>query len=373
MLLLQDVLPPPPLALSMIVKDEAATITKTLLSLKDHISYWSILDTGSIDGTQHLIHSAMARVPGELASAPFQDFSTTRNQALRQLQGKAGWVVVMDGDHVLQGGWRLERAVARLAAACAEVCLPVCGKGLMIQRQHGLQTLYWTRVWNTAATGTKQGWHFTYPVHELPLNKLLPEDDQVVLYKYASQVVLVDDIKHSKSAIRWREYDLPVLEAERRAKPKDPRIAFYYAQTLDCLGEDAAAVDAYQARIDLGAGWWEETYMAMLRKGRVEARMPGRDPTESLLRAHAYNPARAEAMYDLALFHHQQVGKCPQEDRECCKRHHVLAYQYAKEAASRRREDLDDVLFVEEGVYGGWAKQLVAEHAWYAWDSSVGA
>ena len=36
----------------MIVKNEAATINTTLASMRAHLDYWTIVDTGSTDGTQ---------------------------------------------------------------------------------------------------------------------------------------------------------------------------------------------------------------------------------------------------------------------------------------------------------------------------------
>ena len=36
----------PPLGLSMIVKNEADYIAQTLLSVKPHIDYWTVVDTG---------------------------------------------------------------------------------------------------------------------------------------------------------------------------------------------------------------------------------------------------------------------------------------------------------------------------------------
>ncbi len=74
---------PPLLGLVMIVKDENATIEATLASVKGDIDYWTIVDTGSKDGTQATIKAAMVGVPGQLLSEPFADFSTTRNFALR--------------------------------------------------------------------------------------------------------------------------------------------------------------------------------------------------------------------------------------------------------------------------------------------------
>lgn len=41
---------PPPLGLTMIVKNEADFIAQTLLSVEPHIDYWTIVDTGRISG-----------------------------------------------------------------------------------------------------------------------------------------------------------------------------------------------------------------------------------------------------------------------------------------------------------------------------------
>lgn len=73
----------PLLGLVMIVKNENATIATTLDSVKHDIDYWTIVDTGSTDGTQDTVEATMGGIPGQLLSEPFLDFSTTRNFALR--------------------------------------------------------------------------------------------------------------------------------------------------------------------------------------------------------------------------------------------------------------------------------------------------
>ena len=40
--------PQPPLGLTMIVKNEADFIAQTLQSVKPHIDYWTIVDTGAL-------------------------------------------------------------------------------------------------------------------------------------------------------------------------------------------------------------------------------------------------------------------------------------------------------------------------------------
>ena len=52
------------------------------------IDYWTIVDTGSTDGTQETIDAAMAGLPGQRLTQDFVDFSTTRNWAL-QVHGGA--------------------------------------------------------------------------------------------------------------------------------------------------------------------------------------------------------------------------------------------------------------------------------------------
>jgi hypothetical protein len=77
---------PPLLGLVMIVKNENATLEQTLSSVKADIDYWTIVDTGSTDGSQDTIRATMAGVPGDLIEEPFVDFSTTRNFALKVRQ-----------------------------------------------------------------------------------------------------------------------------------------------------------------------------------------------------------------------------------------------------------------------------------------------
>ncbi len=56
----------PTICLTMIVKNEAHVIERCLASVKSIVSSWVIVDTGSTDGTQEIVRSVMAGIPGEL-------------------------------------------------------------------------------------------------------------------------------------------------------------------------------------------------------------------------------------------------------------------------------------------------------------------
>src|SRR5262249_50289970 len=92
------------LTLTMILKDEAATIGATLATAKPHVDRWIIVDTGSTDGTQDAVRAAMAGVPGELHAEPFVDFATTRNRGLDLCRDATEFILWMDADDYLDGG-----------------------------------------------------------------------------------------------------------------------------------------------------------------------------------------------------------------------------------------------------------------------------
>ena len=63
----------PLLGLVMIVKNEARGIVDTLASVIPFVDRWTILDTGSTDGTQDLIRQHVGP-DGQLFEEPFVDF-----------------------------------------------------------------------------------------------------------------------------------------------------------------------------------------------------------------------------------------------------------------------------------------------------------
>ncbi|MFZ0042772.1 MAG: hypothetical protein WAK93_15790, partial [Solirubrobacteraceae bacterium] len=69
----------PGICLCMIVKDEAQVIERCLASVKEHLAYWVICDTGSSDATPELIRRALDGVPGEVHERPWVDFGHNRS------------------------------------------------------------------------------------------------------------------------------------------------------------------------------------------------------------------------------------------------------------------------------------------------------
>jgi glycosyltransferase involved in cell wall biosynthesis len=98
------------LSLCMIVKNEAATLSKCLSSVRKVVDEMVVVDTGSIDRTPYIAKQFGAKVHH------FQwcnNFSDARNAALKYVTGD--WVLVLDADEILTSGIvpQLKEAIAR--------------------------------------------------------------------------------------------------------------------------------------------------------------------------------------------------------------------------------------------------------------------
>lgn len=95
---------PGSVGLCMIVKNEAHVIERCLMSVRPVISHWTIVDTGSTDGTQDVIRNSriLRGIPGELHERPWKDFASNRNESIELATGKTSHILVIDADDVLE-------------------------------------------------------------------------------------------------------------------------------------------------------------------------------------------------------------------------------------------------------------------------------
>ncbi|EIE18186.1 hypothetical protein COCSUDRAFT_45597 [Coccomyxa subellipsoidea C-169] len=359
------------LGLVMIVKDEVATINTTLGSMRDMIDYWTIVDTGSTDGTQDAIREYMVGYPGQLYEEPFVDFSTTRNFALRAHGDKTAYAFMVDADYAVNNTWRLRVAAKRMQRECLHRSIPVCAKAVQIRLYSGTTIFYTTRVFPTDEVGTDNGWRYFYPVHESPSHTGIGYMNQFGVddaMRFPVIKMYNLPITHNKSSTRWKNLDLPLLTAEHQKKPHDTRVVFYLAQTLDLVDDIPAALDMYQKRIDMG-GWQQEVFEAHMRRGRIKHdRIPlgTVDPRTDFLKAHHLFPGRAEPLIWLCWHHHKLMDACPQGTagtEVCWLRERVAAYYYARKAAALPMPD--EGLFMNKPVYDHQSLDALLLHAYY--------
>jgi len=336
----------PLLTLTMIVKDEAPSVARTLESVRPYVDAWCILDTGSTDATPEIVRSTMRGVPGSIHVEPFVDFSTSRNRGL-QLCGTDGeFILWLDADDVLLGGDALRRQLD------AE------------RNQIGPdREAYYVRVQTPGAAfdsarvvRSRAGWRFVGAVHEV----LMHPDRAPPSVRLEGVTVrhVPDRASGERSRARW-ERDARLLEQEFVRDPSAARAAFYLGMTYLWLGRYAEAMTALDRRIALG-GWSEEVFYAKLSKARAArgANLPWPQVLAAYLDAHAAAAHRAEPLVDISLHY----------DAE---NHHALAFLFARRAYELPFPSAD-TLFVEEEAYRWRAADLVGAHAYWIGEFEIG-
>lgn len=329
------------LGLVMIVKNEVHGISDTLTSFRPFITRWTILDTGSTDGTQSAIRSVLDGVPGSLHEEPFVDFSTSRNRAL-DLHGQAtDFVFVADSDDVLLHGDALSTFLSAHRGASG-----VDHEAYLVQLVRGDLSYFLPLVMRT-----KAGWRYVGRVHEYATRPGAAIPQHRIPETILTQTPKEESIEASKK--RWVR-DAELLKEDLKSDPTNPRTVFYLAQTYECLGQPEEALPQYERRIELG-GWMEEVFESKRRRARMMKLLerPWPEILDALLDAYLYDPSRAEPLYEIARHYHETDS-------------HALTYLFASRAA-----DLDypkATLFVDRHVYEGNAAELASIAGFYVRD-----
>jgi FkbM family methyltransferase len=320
----------PLLGLVMIVKNEAKRIAQVLASYRPYIDAWTILDTGSTDGTQDLIRRDLAGIPGALHEEPFVDFATSRNRAL-DLHGTATVFSIMPNGDVLSGGADL---VSFLDA-----------------HRRDLAGAYRVRIapghyYHPLVMRTGFGWRYKWRTHECAMG---PNTGPAI------PGVTVQRDRGARTDDEWRARwmrDLDLLNRDRQDDPNDPRPYFYLGQTHECLEQPAQALEMFKKRATMG-GYFDEVYEAKFRIAKMMKKLdrPWAEIQQAYLEAFAHDPRRAEPLY--AISEHWY-------DKEI----HAVSRIFSVAAARMPKPPTD--LFLDEDVYTWKAADRAAISSFYA-------
>lgn len=328
----------PTICLTMIVKNESETIKRCIDSVKDHIDYWVICDTGSTDGTQDLIKEIMDeyKIPGELHERPWVDFGHNRTESLNYAKGKSDYRLVIDADDVLvvdEG----KKPFDNLTADFYKVKIHL-----------GSLTYYRTQL-----VKGDQDWKYVGVLHEYlsgPEGQKLTED-------FIDGAMMEASVSGHNREIKGKDKyhnDALIFERALITTPKEDlpidlqrRYVFYMAQSYRDAGMYDRAIEGYTKRAELG-GWEEEVYISKYWIPKLKASKGGYPDSEIIddfIKAWEFRPIRLEALYHLIKF----LGS---------KKRYGSALAFA--TLAMRTPTCRDVLFVEEEI---WTWRMPDEYA----------
>lgn len=320
----------PLLGLVMIVKNESKRISEVLASYRPFINAWTILDTGSTDGTQDLIKGELAGIPGNLYEEPFVDFATSRNRAL-DLHGTSTVFSIMPNGDVLSGGMFL-------AGFLEAVRLDHAGSyKVRIAPGH---------YYHPLVMRTGSGWRYKWRTHECATG---PNPGPAI------PGVIVHRDRGQRTDEEWRARwtrDIQLLNLDREADPSDPRPYFYLGQTHECLGQYAPALAMYERRSEMG-GYFDEVFEAKYRIGKMKEKLgkPWAEIQQAYLEAHAHDTRRAEPLYAISQYWYD-------------KNQHAISRIFAVAAAELPKPATD--LFLDEEMYTWKANDRASISSFYS-------
>jgi hypothetical protein len=332
----------------MIVKDEAAVITRCLDSVRPHVDAVAVVDTGSTDETLIIAAQWMehAGLPHGLRSEPWKGFSGSRNDALRLARE------VCDVEDLrlrsviepLEPGEERDRMLAELQRPWLLMSIDA---DEMLQFDSGASwpedDLDGWHVWvnlggvqytRTLLTRAAVPWRYAGAVHE---DVVLDRPYRVGHPPAGILVRSTRDGARAKDPLRY-ERDAAMLQAEHERDPSDPRTVFYVANSLRDAGKHAEALQWYDKRAAM-AGWDQETWACLHERARcmIMLQRPPKDVIEAHLVAYAHRPSRAEPLAQLAQYMRQVTR--------------VDAVADMLERACAGMSVPDDIMFVDRAAY----------------------
>jgi hypothetical protein len=322
----------PLIAAVLIVKNEAASIEAVLASVKGVADHVTVLDTGSVDGTQHIIRRIFATSGrrDELHEEPvityaglpgrnLVDFAANRNRVLELEEARhepAAYTLMLSGNEILDGGQELREFLTATVATNRADTLDLPDAYCFTVTTGGNTAWAFPRVLRTGA-----GRRYVYPIHEVPVGK----DGQMGGPLIPGVVVAHSEPDQSRLLKRIRNVDLPLLEHMAQPVTKDAPHEAHLAQAraILCLGmthlklavacpdgpgserlsHKMAAMAYYMRRYELG-GDPEDTNYALFKFLNIAADIELYKPKELLERLQplvALDPQRPELWYMLAV------------------------------------------------------------------------
>lgn len=327
----------------MIVKNEEKTLPRLADSLQDQLDHWTIVDTGSTDGTKDVVRDLFGHLPGELIEDEWRGYGPSRNVALRAGSRHTDWLVTLDADETVSGDLR-----ADLDASDADV--------IEARQQYGILRFWLPRVIRSAAP-----WRWEGRAHEyLTLGDITPR----AVRSSAFTVVHHADGGNRPDKL---ERELRLLEADLEDMPDDPRTTFYVARTHEDMGSPARAAEFYRRRTEL-VGWDEERWYARWRLGTCLLRLGKHEEAAGvLLSAWNERPWRVEPLYSLAT-HYREQGQW-----QMCWEIGLLAAKYtASRPDGRGPAPENDRLFLHEDAYRWGMAYERSISAWYVGELAQG-
>jgi len=259
--------------LVMIVKDEAAILPRLADSVRDHIDYFTIVDTGSTDDTLEVLDRIFTPLPGQVLQHDFDGFGPSRTMALQAADSHTDWMLCLDADETFHGYISVDD-----------------GDVVEAEQHNGAM-----RFWLPRLLRSGRCWESKGRAHEYYWSPVASGD-----WVERTDTFYVEHHGDGSGRPGKFQRDSELLLADWDEDSSNSRTAFYLARSYDDAGDMSQAVNWYRQRIAMG-GWHEEIFYSKFRVGVCLLNLGAKEEGCGYLwSAWGDKPQRAEPMVALA-------------------------------------------------------------------------
>lgn len=298
--------------LCIMVKNAGPLFETVLTENLPFIDRWTILDTGSTDGTQDIVRRVLAKKKGALYEEPFINFRDSRNRCL-DLAGKScKYLLMLDDTYAMRGDLRTFLNIIRGDQFASSYSLLILSDDV--------------EYYSNRVTMSERGLRYIYTIHEViqdtrnKENVVIPKDAAFIHDHRADYM--------EKRTMDRKKYDLKLLFDMVREDPDNPRHYYYLAQTYNLLEdyENAAYWFKRRATTTLKGHDQEavDSWFELARLYNFKLKKPWAECKATYDECFKRDPSRPEALYFIGVHHFLEGEK--KEAFDYFKRAFLLGY-----------------------------------------------
>ena len=279
--------------LCIMVKNGGEQFENMLIQNLPIMDCWTILDTGSTDGTIDIINRVLVgKKKGQLYCEPFVNFRDTRNRCL-DLAGKTcKYTLMLDDTYIIQNNLR-------------EFLNTVRGDQFGDTFSMYIKSDDNEYVSNRIVK-TDRMLRYIYTIHEVITSK-----NNINVIVPITQSNILDhrcDYMETRTMNR-KQYDIQLLLEELKEDPTDPRHLYYLGQTYNVIGNFEKAYEYFIQRVNHpNEGFIQEKIDACFeaaRNANFKLNKPWQLCEELYLKAYGMDTTRPDSLYFLGIHYNE--------------------------------------------------------------------
>jgi glycosyltransferase involved in cell wall biosynthesis/predicted GH43/DUF377 family glycosyl hydrolase len=312
------------LTLIMIVKNESAIIKRCLDSIKDHIDYIVISDTGSTDNTVKITENYLKdnNIEGKVYNDEWKNFGYNRTKSVlngqewldeQKIDKETNYFITIDADMIIEFKESFKKE-----NLSEKECWALC------------QVNYYIKYYNTRIFRSDLPFKCIGVTHEYWGCDTKHRDGKF-------EDIVIDDRGDGGCKSDKFDRDIKLLTKGLEDEPENYRYYFYLAQSYGDTDDVDNAIKWYKKRVKAG-GWFEEIFISYKRIGELYMKK-GEDEKALYYWGLGYEciPYRSETIYKICNYYREK-GK------------NFLSLLYLKKGISIQYPK-DLVLFLEYPIY----------------------